>query len=163
MIIENAGKCAAWKRGRDAVLSAVMWLLYIYWIRAALFDIAALAADGYAWMFEGAAIPQMGSISAFGATVLPYLAAVAVNATALILWAQYNQLRFRGRDRHRDGQHQVGAAELGVLYAVPVGEVERWQASRRMTIRHAADGSIIEVAAVDTDGSERLWAPEVRL
>lgn len=157
LIIENTGKGTAWKRRRDAVLSTGMWLVYLYWIRAALIDIATLAADGYAWAFLGAAKPALGTIALFGTTVLPYLAIVAGNAALLIVWARYNQARFRGHERHREAG-SVGPADLGMLYSMATADVIACQAARLLTIRHAPDGAILEIA-FEENGSARVVKP----
>ena len=152
LIIENAGKGAAWKRRRDAVLSAAMWLVYLYWIREALAEVVALATEGFAWAFMGAAAPELHAIALFGTTVLPYLAIVSINAVLLIAWARYNQARFRGHERHHSAV-PVGPADLGALYSMATAEVVACQAARRLTIRHAPDGTIVGIA-IDENGGE---------
>jgi biofilm PGA synthesis protein PgaD len=157
MIIENTGKGAAWTRRRDAVLSAAMWGVYLYWIREAFVDVATLAADAFAWAFLGAAQPELQAIALFGTTVLPYLAVVAANAALLILWARYNQVRFRGHERHRNAI-SVGPAELGTLYSMNIADVVACQASRLLTIRHSPDGTIAQIN-FDQNGAARVWTP----
>jgi biofilm PGA synthesis protein PgaD len=157
LIIENAGKGAAWMRRRDAALSAAMWVVYLYWIRDALVELGTLAAEGFAWAFMGAALPELRTIGLFGTTVLPYLAVVVGNAILLILWARYNQARFRGHERHCNVV-SVSPAELGALYSMKESDVIVCQAARRMTIRHASDGAIIGIA-FDQNGVSRVCAP----
>ncbi|MFN7190118.1 MAG: poly-beta-1,6-N-acetyl-D-glucosamine biosynthesis protein PgaD [Rhodospirillales bacterium] len=157
LIIENTGKGAVWKRRRDAALSAGMWLVYLYWVRAALIDVGTLAAEGYAWAFLGAAKPALGAIALFGTTVLPYLAIVAANAILLISWARYNQARFRGHERHRNAV-PIGPADLGALYAIETKDVGGCQAARLLAIRHAPDGTIVEIA-FEENGLARVCKP----
>lgn len=132
-----------------------MWIVYLYWIRAALVDIGTLAAEGFAWAFMGAAKPELKAIALFGTTVLPYLAIVAANAALLILWARYNQARFRGHERHRNAV-SVGPADLGALYSMATADVVACQAARLLTIRHAPDGTIVEII-FDDNGVARVW------
>jgi len=155
LIIEKTGKGAAWKRRRDAVLSAAMWLVYLYWIRDALVDLGALATEGFAWAFMGAARPQLRAIALFGTTVLPYLAIVFGNAALLILWALYNQARFRGHERHHNAVN-VGPADLGALYSMDTEDVAAFQAARLLTIHHSADGMIVKVDFAE-NGVARVW------
>ena len=134
-----------------------MWLVYLYWIRAALLDLAALASDGFAWGFLGAAAPDLTAIALFGRTVLPYLAVVAANAVLLIVWARYNQMRFRGHERHRSVV-LVGPADFAALYSMEAADVVACQAARRLAIRLAPDGTIIDIA-FDENGRARMATP----
>jgi biofilm PGA synthesis protein PgaD len=130
------------------MLSVVMWLLYLYFIREALYDLYYLVEDSLQWAFTGAARPDLPTISRFLDTLENYGLVVLANGAALILWALYNQIRFRGRDRHRAGK-SVEASDLSELYGIPVAEIAIWQESRILVMHHDPDGTLVRVTPKD--------------
>lgn len=144
LIIDSSGKRPAWRRRLDWLLSAAMWILYLYFIREALADLYELGTEAFAWAFRGADWPELPSMSRLYGTLLTYGIVAAANGALLIAWALYNQARFRGQDRHV-AQTPVVPADLAELYRVPTASVVEWQAARIMTMRHGPDGSLIDV------------------
>jgi biofilm PGA synthesis protein PgaD len=132
----------------DWVLSAAMWLLYLYFIREALVDVYYLAEDSLQWALAGAERPELPTIRRFLDTMENYGIVVLANGGALITWALYNQIRFRGRDRHRPGE-SVSATDLSELYGIPVEEIVAWQGSRILEMHHDDAGTLVKVVPKD--------------
>ncbi len=125
-----------------------MWLLYLYFIREALIDLYYLAEDSLQWAFAGAERPELPTISRFLDTMENYGIVIVANGAALIAWALYNQIRFRGHDRHRIGE-PVSAADLSDLYGIPAEVIATWQESRILIMQHDADGTLTMVIPKD--------------
>ena len=75
-----------------------------------------------------------------------YAAIIATLGGALIAWAAYNIVRFRGVER-RSPPAPVAVEEIAGIFAVDGAEVERWQGARRLVVTHDEHGHI---ARVDT-------------
>lgn len=125
-----------------------MWLLYLYFIRAALIDLYDLAIDAFHWAVGGTQWQHLPAISRFFDTLKDYTVVAIANGSLLIVWAFYNWYRFSGSDRHGPG-NPVNVADLAALYNVPVADVEYWQDSRILEMRHDADGTLAEVIVKD--------------
>jgi biofilm PGA synthesis protein PgaD len=144
LIIDRSSSRPAWSRALDWILSALMWLLYLYLIRVALIDLYHLADDLFRWAFAGAHRPDVPTLAHLSRTLRDYGIVILVNGAILIVWAQYNQLRFRGPDR-RDPRRQVTVADLAELYRIPAEDIAHWQAARILTMQHAPDGTLVDV------------------
>jgi len=149
LIIDKASKRPSWTRRLDWVLSALMWLLYLYFIREALIDLYCLMEDSLQWAFAGAERPDLPTISRFLDTLENYGIVVVANGAALIGWALYNQIRFRGRDRHRAGE-PVTVVDLAALYGISAEDITDWQESRILVMEHDVDGTLLKVTSKDT-------------
>jgi biofilm PGA synthesis protein PgaD len=125
-----------------------MWVLYLYFIRDALIDLYYLIEDSLQWALAGAQRPELPTISRFLDTMENYGIVVAANGAALIVWALYNQVRFRGRDRHRAGE-PVNVTDLSDLYGIPAADIATWQRSRILVMQHDPDGTLVAVTPRD--------------
>jgi biofilm PGA synthesis protein PgaD len=148
LIIDRSATRPAWARALDWVLSVLVWLLYLYLVRAAVVDLYDLGSESIAWLFAGGDRPSVPEISRFFTTLWQYFIVAVANGTILIAWARYNQYRFGGHDHHTAGR-SVTVADLAALYHLPVSDIARWQASRTLTMQHAADGTLVSVASSD--------------
>jgi biofilm PGA synthesis protein PgaD len=144
LIIDKSSTRPRWARGLDWVLSALVWLIYLYMIREALIDIYLLINESLHWLFTRSQRPAVPEISRFLSTLRAYGIAVVVNGAILFAWAGYNQLRFRGRGR-RSPAKLVDVEDLAALYHVPSQDIAKWQASRIMSMHHDADGNLVGV------------------
>jgi len=75
-----------------------------------------------------------------------YLAVIGSISGALLLWALYNQTRFRGKDR-RGARAPATDAEMEAFFGIDLGTLRRAQRSRRMTILFDEDSQILEIRA----------------
>lgn len=140
-----------WSRLRDAVLTAALWGLYI-WLNRDLFFVL---RDVPHWLTGGGMTPAIRQAIGLIETLGAYSAVVAVNTFAVVAWALYNQLRFRGKERRRFSQ-AVSPAEIAERYGRSADEIRAWQEARILVIYH---GSGDEIAHVETaplfSGEER--------
>ncbi len=125
-------------------MSALMWLLYLYFIREALIELYYVAKDLFDWTFAGAAPPGLPTISRFFDTMQNYGIVILANGAILIAWALYNQARFRGNDR-RYAREKVSTDDLARLYNLPAEDIAQWQESRILLMRHDNAGTLVEV------------------
>ncbi len=125
-----------------------MWLLYLYFIRAALIDLYDLAIDAFHWAIGGAPWQALPAVSRFFDTLRGYGMVALASGALLIGWALYNWYRFSGSVRRGDG-NPVSAADLAALYDVPAADVIHWQNARILEMRHDADGTLAEVIVKD--------------
>jgi len=150
LVIDRSPSQPTWSRCRDWVLSALMWLLYLYLVREALVDAADLLNSALSWAFGTGARPVLPRLSAVLLTLRQYAVVALANGAVLIAWARYNQSRFRGRER-RGAHPLVTVADLAELYRVPEADVARWQQARILVMRHDPDGTLggVTTHAVD--------------
>ena len=150
LIINRSSTRPAWARGLDWVLTALVWLLYLYLIKAALIDLYDLGRESFAWLFAGGERPSAPEISRFIATLWTYFIVAVANGMILIAWARYNQYRFGGHEQHVSGK-VVSVEDLAALYRLPAADIARWQGSRILTMQHDADGTLLKVTTKDAD------------
>jgi biofilm PGA synthesis protein PgaD len=130
---------------RDLVLSAAMWLLYVWLIREAFIDFYLLIEQGGAWLFRHASRPDMPMVFRFLHTLAIYGEVALLNGLLLIAWALYNRHRFGGRDQ-RKALASLSHADLAARYDCSAEQIALWQDSRSMAISHTTTGKLIAVA-----------------
>jgi biofilm PGA synthesis protein PgaD len=135
-----------------------MWLLYLYFIREALVSIYSLVGETFEWAFAGAARPDLPTVSAFLRTLEQDGIVVLANGVILIVWALYNQIRFRGPDR-RLALAPVSVTDLAKLYGVPAEDVAAWQQSRILLMHHEHNGTLSQVIMSPHDKEAQLETP----
>ncbi len=148
LIIDRSSTRPAWAQGLDWVLTALVWLLFLFLIRAALVDLYVLTRESLTWIFAGSDRPSVPEISRFIGTLWTYFIVAVANGMILIAWARYNQYRFGGHDQHVAGR-VVNVEDLAALYRLPAEDIARWQGSRILVMRHQADGTLITVTSKD--------------
>jgi biofilm PGA synthesis protein PgaD len=158
LIIDKSSTRSAWARGLDWVLSALAWLFYLYVIRDVFIDLYYITTQSFAWMFDGSGRPSVAAMERLFSTLRLYGVVVLANGTILIVWALYNQLRFRGQYR-RVADRTVSVEDLATLYRLPAADIARWQSSRILVMHHDADGTLANVSVKDID-QMRLQSPK---
>jgi biofilm PGA synthesis protein PgaD len=140
-IIEEARQRPLWARLRDIALTAALWLLYAYLIR----DFLMFLAEAVAWLLGLGPVPPRAQLALpLFPTLGSYAMIALMNALALISWALYNQMRFRGRER-RKASPFVTPADMARMYGVTAEEVAAWQQARILIVHHDGDGGLVGV------------------
>jgi poly-beta-1,6-N-acetyl-D-glucosamine biosynthesis protein PgaD len=126
----------------EAVATGVVWLAYFgilpyIWLALTQRGAPALAVP-VAFQWGGA--DGLG----FESFVLRLLAVVLVGSASLYLWATYNSLRFRGKDR-RKAPVCVTPTDLAAYYGGTPAQIVTLQDARRLYMRHDADGRLTRI------------------
>ena len=125
-----------------AFLTFLFWLLWVYlWVP--LFS-------ALAWLFGARLFYEhmivLGGYEGFLQLMGWYALAIVVISAVLIVWALYNQLRFRGRERRRFVE-PVTVYELSSFFHVDPNGLARWRESKRIRISIDDNGKIGEILA----------------
>jgi biofilm PGA synthesis protein PgaD len=150
LIIDKWSTRPAWARCRDWLLSALMWLAYLYLLRVAIVDLYHLMVDSFEWLFASGGRPHATAISQFLGTLEIYGIVILADGAILITWALYNWRRYGRSDRHRD-HDPVSVDDLALLYELPAEDIARWQRSRILVMQHNLDGTLDRVISKDRD------------
>ncbi len=137
IIIDAPGLRSRGLRYRDWALTILMWGLWIFVCRHLVMFFGWLGGV-YTGILD---INAMIELRHVGGPLVLYAAIAAGNGALLILWARYNQIRFRGRDR-RQTHRRVTVDDLAAFFDVATGEIRRCAGARRMVMHHHADGRI---------------------
>ncbi len=133
-------------RHLDWILSALMWLLFLYFLREAIVDLYHLAGDSFTWAFAEGELPELLNFLRFFDSVHMYFFLILANGVIFLGWARYNQARFGIRKRRND-QKPVSIADLALHYNLPAEDITNWQQSRILVMTHTADGTLDEVTS----------------
>jgi len=125
-----------------------MWLLYLFLVREALLDLIVVIKDTIEWAFAGDDPPYLATIVSFLHTVQDYGVVILVNGAALIVWARYNQLRYRKRDARKPAD-LVTVEDMAARYGLSADDLESWRQSRILIMRHDDHGQLLRVISVD--------------
>ncbi len=148
LIIDKASKRPRWAQRLDWVFSALMWLVYLYLVRDALVDLIVLVKDTLEWVLAGDDAPYLAAISRFLRTLQDYAIVIVANGAALLIWAKYNQARFRKRDLRKPAE-LVSVEDMARLYGLPADDLDSWRQSRILIMRHDEHGQLLRVISVD--------------
>jgi poly-beta-1,6-N-acetyl-D-glucosamine biosynthesis protein PgaD len=128
---------------RDIILTALCWLLYIYFLRDAFAffrDVGLYVASG----FQG-----YDSYASFAIvdTLILYAEIIAISNLVYFLWALYNKIRFGNATRRRSAP-AVTAEEVGTRFKLNPRDVESWQKAQTLVVHHDKDGRITNIVKV---------------
>ncbi len=143
---------AIWRRARDGVITAVLWIAYL--------ALARVAIEGVLDLLRGRITSLEGKrVLAVLPTLLEYGTFVGINGAILIGWALYNYFRFHGPDRRRSIK-PVTPEEVAGHFGVDVALARTMAATRIGVLHHDADGRILRYdpatpAAAPSDALER--------
>jgi len=128
---------------RDIILTALCWLLFIYFLRDAFqffADVFTYAMDG----FTGAENYESFKIVD---TLILYIEIILITNGIYILWAIYNKLRFQGKTRRRTAP-SVTADEIATRFKLNPRDIESWQKSQILVVHHEKNGRVASIAKV---------------
>jgi poly-beta-1,6-N-acetyl-D-glucosamine biosynthesis protein PgaD len=145
MCIDNSKELPLRVRLLEAVSTMLLWLVYL----------------GVASFVQSNLVPQQVGVTKTisHSSTLIYLQDNAVHAgsfaahlfivtifgsSVLFLWAGYNQMRFRGRDRRR-APITVSEIQLAEYYSATPQQIMTIQHARRLVMHHDADGRLARV------------------
>jgi poly-beta-1,6-N-acetyl-D-glucosamine biosynthesis protein PgaD len=125
-------------RLRDAILTVVLWIGYVYLMR----DVLSIALS-----FFGVSVPwgvqfYDESLPATMSRLAAYSAVIIADTFVLLAWARYNQIRFGRRNRRRHSE-ATAPAELGSFFALTTEQVIACQGAKRTVMVHDERGHLV--------------------
>jgi len=145
LIIEDPKLQSTGQKVLYGMLTLVFWMIWIYlWLP--LITVAAWAFGVH--RFVDFLLIEEG-IRALNRVIEFYVVVVAVMGGSLLIWANYNRLRFTGRERRK----AVAVQRSSALLASALGRRESaalvWQHHKSLWVTHHADGRIALVEQMD--------------
>ena len=125
---------------RDVILTILLWWLYIFFMK----DMFFFLADVMRWAWHGFTDAQNYKTFEALPPFVSYMEVMGILVVIYIGWVNYNQMRFRGKNR-RFASIPVKLEDLASFYALKTHEVESWQREKTLTIHHDRKGRIIRV------------------
>lgn len=128
------------QRAVSGTLTTLFWLMWLaLWMP--LVTLAGWVAFGWRFKIQ---MFDLGGLEGFRDLIVVYAAVIAAMSGALMSWARYNYLRFRGVERRR----QIDSVSLQALAAFAGQHVDTMQAWRRMRVmvaHHDVEGRVAAV------------------
>jgi poly-beta-1,6-N-acetyl-D-glucosamine biosynthesis protein PgaD len=128
---------------RDIILTALCWLLFIYFLRGA-FQFFGDVWDYISNGFQGA---EHYTSFAIVDTIILYGEIILITNAVYALWAIYNKLRFGNKKRRRNAP-VVTPDEVAGRFKFNPRDVEGWQKAQTLVIHHDKGGRIINIVKV---------------
>lgn len=118
----------------DVLLTSLAWLALIYLLGKGMLAIVQGQRSGPEVTLFERFLPSAGTLGA-------YAIVAVVNACVLLLWAKYNELRFRGKDR-RAALAQLSSEQVAQSFSMDADTRLSVATSRWMTVHHGAEGQV---------------------
>lgn len=137
LILDSPSMQTLWQRYSSVIITFVFWVLWFFlWVPV----ITAIAWYlglhlTYFEMFE------MDGFKAVIQDFLAFLKVVALLGGSLAVWAGYNFLRFRGKDR-RKAVSPVNVEEVASYFKLDPGLVLEQQKTKLLTVTFSEEGEI---------------------
>lgn len=139
-VIEAHGTLPILVRIRDIILTAVMWLMYLYFMRNFFFFIKDLGD----WAFHGFGDSSPYESFKIIATLADYAEIIFISGWIFIGWAVYNKLRY-GKKKRRQAQAPLQQEQLAESYHLKTQELSAWQEARVIVMHHDKTGRLTKV------------------
>jgi poly-beta-1,6-N-acetyl-D-glucosamine biosynthesis protein PgaD len=145
MCIDDSKHLPLGVRLLEAVSTTVLWLAYLgllSYVQSAIMEhngqTGALHHPFGEWSRSQA--PGLG----FESFIAHLFGVTLCGSSVLFLWARYNRLRFRGRDR-RNAPATVSEKQLGDYFGATCEQIATLQHARRLVMHHDAEGRLTGV------------------
>jgi len=137
LIIDRPDLQAWQQKAVFGALTAVFWAAWVFlWLP--LVTLIGWVFFGYQFQFH---MIQLDGYEGFLNLLAVYALVIVAMGGALIAWAKYNHLRFRGVDRRR-GFVPPSLDELAAMHMVSAATVAQWRTYSVMTVSHDDNGAI---------------------
>lgn len=142
-LIDRADRQSPRQRTLYGALTLAFWMFWFYlWLPVlALLAWALGVQQAYQYMVVLEGYQQVLQLLAL------YCMIILLLGGALILWASYSILRFRGVVR-RSVAREITTAELAVKFAQATESVVHWQGQQRLRVKHDQEGRIADVEVI---------------
>jgi biofilm PGA synthesis protein PgaD len=147
LIIDRPDLQAWQQKAIFGALTAAFWVIWVVlWLP--LVTLLGWLFFGYQFQFH---MIRLDGYQGFLNTLAIYAMVIMAMGGALIVWAKYNHLRFRGMDRRKEVVAPT-TEQLAVLHRRSVTTIEQWQSFFVMTVHHDEHGAIKRVVPDPTAG-----------
>jgi poly-beta-1,6-N-acetyl-D-glucosamine biosynthesis protein PgaD len=143
-IITSSGNVSWFIRLRDAVLTIMLWLVYVY----LLHDCYYFILDIYHWLHDGDGTAKAYPKLRIFEILSDYGASLLVMASTFIGWALYNRLRFSNKKRRKRAD-PIMVQDLGNFYKLDPEDLEFWQKKRSLIVHNDQKGRVVKVEVSD--------------
>ena len=127
------------ERRRDTLITAAMWLAYLYlWV-----PLLSLGAWLLGFEFAYDVMIRSGGIRDLGGILIVYAAIVCVIICAVTLWSLINRARFRGVKRRKSAAN-VSLLEMAQHFDLEEESVRNLRASKRSVVGFDDQGKPIQ-------------------
>lgn len=155
LIIEDPALQSTGQKVLYGTLTVVFWALWIYlWL-----PLVTLAGWGLGLFQFVDVMGVRDGLRALGQLLWIYLLVIAVMGGALILWANYNRLRFAGRERRTSRLAEHSSPHVARALGKRETVVLLWQNQKTLRVSHHGDGRI---ALVETGAAALHPVPPPR-
>ena len=128
---------------RDIILTALCWLLYLYFLR----DAFGFFRDAASYVLSGFDNASDYPSFAIIPTIILYAEIIFFSNLLYFIWAQYNKIRYGNKTRRRSAP-PVTPDEIATKFKLNQRDVENWQKSQTVIVHHDADGRITNIVKV---------------
>lgn len=126
----------------DVFVTLVAWVALLYFLGMGMLSILQGQRSGpEVTLLVERLLPSAGTVGA-------YMLVAAFNAAVLLLWAKYNEWRFRGKER-RTASPLLDDEQLAKSFGIDLPERLRSSRARRMTVHHDSEGNIRNIEIND--------------
>lgn len=140
LIIDRPDLQAWQQKALFGALTAAFWVVWVFlWLP--LITLLGWLFFGYQFRFH---MIELNGYPRFMSVLSVYLIVIAVMGGALMIWATYNHLRFRGIDRRKQTPAPT-ETEIGKWANHPAEVMAQWRECAVMTVHHDAQGGIDRV------------------
>ncbi len=141
--IESAKDLPLYIRLRDILLTALIWIIYCYFMR----DFFAFCVDIVSWMYHG--FHNAASYHSFRVlrNFLGYFEVMDILGLLLIFWSVYNLLRYGKKNRRRPSQ-PVQPEQLAAHHQLDVEDIKTWQEAKHIVMHHNEEGKLVDVVKI---------------
>lgn len=125
---------------RDVILTALVWVLYFYFMR----DFFIFVGDLFEWGWNGFRNDQLYPSFRILGTIASYIESLGILTILYVLWSFYNIARY-GQKQRRKFSEPVDSEQTAKLFHVSQKEIDNWQKGHVLTVYHDDRGRITEV------------------
>jgi biofilm PGA synthesis protein PgaD len=134
------------ERARDAIITAVLWAVYLYlWV-----PLVSLLAWALGFEFAYDVMVRAGGARDLLPILLEYTVIVAIIFSAFTLWSLSNRLRFKHLNR-RSRRDPVPDEALAEYFRIPMSQIATMRARQVLHVTVDADGTPLLAPEDDDD------------
>ena len=140
LIIESPDLQTIWMKYSYSVITFAIWGLWLY-LWAPLLSLLAWFF-GFSLFYEH--MIELEGYKGFLKLLGLYALGITLLSSALLIWARYNQYRFRGKEKRRFAK-PVTVEDKAIFFGIDEKDLARWRTMKSLKIRIDKKGDIMNV------------------